>query len=79
MRSDRKVIFVPHKTLLGRVLKETIDNKGIEVAIENGLPGASAIAPHLRASADAAMKQINAIWLAVNEPKGFGALMLRQG
>lgn len=76
MRPDRKVIFLPHKTLLGRVLKETIDNKGFEVAIENSLQAASAIAPHVKASADEAIKQINAIWLAVNEPKGLGALML---
>jgi hypothetical protein len=70
MRSDRVVVIYPHQTFVGRVLAEVIVSQSAELALNQSSEGIV----QAKKKIDHATQQLNAIWVACNEPGGFGEL-----
>lgn len=71
MRSDRVVVIYPHRTSVGIVLREVIDSQSAELVMDQ--TGDTII--RAKEKIEHATQQLCAIWVACNEPGGFGELM----
>lgn len=71
MRSDRVVVIYPHRTAVGQVLREVIDSQSAALAMDQS--GDTII--RVKEKVEHATQQLSAIWVACNEPGGFGELI----
>ena len=71
MRSDRVVVIYPHRTAVGQLLGEVIASQSAELAMDQS--GDTII--RAKEKVEHATQQLSAIWVACNEPGGFGELV----
>lgn len=73
MRSDRVIVIYPHETVVGQLLREVIESQSAELAIDRS--GDTII--RAKEKVEHATQQLNAIWIACNEPNGFGEMIAK--
>ncbi len=71
MRSDRVVVFYPHRTTVGQLLREVIDSQSATLVMDQS----SDMIIRAKEKVAHASQQLSAIWVACNEPDGFGELI----